>query len=82
MQVAEITLHVGYGTFEPVHVSDISQHRVAAERYEISEKAAQTINESRKQRGKVIAVGTTTTRALESSVNRDGELKRLRRVRN
>lgn len=75
VQIAEITLHVGYGTFEPVHVSDTSQHRVAAEPYEISEKAAQTINESRRRGGKVIAVGTTTTRALESSVNRDGDLE-------
>ena len=77
-QLAEITLHVGYGTFEPVHVSDTSQHRVAAERYEISEKAAQTINYSRKQGRRVIAVGTTTTRALESSVNCDGELEPTR----
>ena len=75
VQIAEITLHVGYGTFEPVHVSDTSQHRVAAERYEISEKAAQTINESRRRGGRVIAVGTTTTRALESSVNYDGDLE-------
>ena len=75
VQVAEITLHVGYGTFEPVHVSDTSQHRVAAERYEISERAARMINESRTRGGKVIAVGTTTTRALESSVNCDGDLE-------
>jgi S-adenosylmethionine:tRNA ribosyltransferase-isomerase len=68
-RVTEITLHVGYGTFEPVRVSDIAQHRVAAEEFELGEEAASAINDARASGGRVIAVGTTTARALESSVN-------------
>ena len=71
-RVVEITLHVGYGTFEPVRVDNIEEHRVAPEFFEIREEAASVINESRRQGGRVIAVGTTTTRALESSVNEQG----------
>jgi S-adenosylmethionine:tRNA ribosyltransferase-isomerase len=73
-QVTEITLHVGYGTFEPVRVNDVAQHRVASEEFEICEKAASTINEARANGGRVIAVGTTTARALEASVNPRGHL--------
>ena len=71
-RVAEITLHVGYGTFEPVRVEDIQQHRVAPEFFQIGEQAAAVINESRAQGGRVIAIGTTTTRALESAVSAQG----------
>jgi len=73
-RLAEITLHVGYGTFEPVRVADSEQHQVSAERYEIDNAAAQRINETKAHRGRVIAVGTTTTRALESAVNDQGLL--------
>ena len=72
--MAEVTLHVGYGTFEPVRVEDTEQHQVAEERFEITTVAAQTINEGRSNAGRVIAVGTTTTRALESAVKVDGLL--------
>ncbi|MGH9875176.1 MAG: tRNA preQ1(34) S-adenosylmethionine ribosyltransferase-isomerase QueA [Pyrinomonadaceae bacterium] len=71
-RVVEITLHVGYGTFEPVRVDNIEDHRVAPEFFQIREEAAAVINESHSQGGRVIAVGTTTTRALESSVNGQG----------
>jgi len=74
-QVTEITLHVGYGTFEPVRVSDIAQHRVGAEEFELSENAASTINDGRARGGRIIAVGTTTARALESSVNARGQVE-------
>jgi S-adenosylmethionine:tRNA ribosyltransferase-isomerase len=74
-RVAEITLHVGYGTFEPVRVENIADHRVASEWFQISEETARVINDSRAQDGRVIAVGTTTTRALESSVNAEGILE-------
>ena len=77
-KVTEITLHVGYGTFEPVRVSDIANHRVASEEFELSEKAASTINDARASGGRVIAVGTTTARALESSVNARGKLEPAR----
>lgn len=73
-RLAEITLHVGYGTFEPVRVDETEQHQVAAERYQIDGSAAQAINETRARGGRVIAVGTTTTRALESAVNDSGNL--------
>lgn len=67
VEIAEITLHVGYGTFEPVRVSDLSEHRVMAERGEIPAATADVINRAKSEKRRVIAVGTTTTRALESS---------------
>lgn len=74
VRVVEITLHVGYGTFEPVRVDDIEKHHVAPEFFQVDAEAAKAINESREQGGRVIAVGTTTTRALESAVNADGRI--------
>jgi len=65
--LAEITLHVGYGTFEPVRVDDVSQHTVSGEHFEISDSAAQTINQAGANGGRIIVVGTTTMRALESA---------------
>ncbi len=72
VRVARITLHVGYGTFEPVRVDDVKLHRVAPEWFSISEAAAQIINQGRNDGGRIVAVGTTTTRALESSAASDG----------
>jgi len=72
--IAEITLHVGYGTFEPVRVDDVAQHSVSSERFEISELAAQSINEARGRGGRVILVGTTTMRALESAASEHGDV--------
>jgi S-adenosylmethionine:tRNA ribosyltransferase-isomerase len=66
--VAEVTLHVGYGTFEPVRVDDLSGHTVSPEHYEISPEAAESLNRAKKERGRIIAVGTTTTRALETTL--------------
>ena len=73
--VAEVTLHVGYGTFEPVRVEDVDQHSVSSERFTISSEAAETINNARSNGGRVIVVGTTTMRALESSATEDGRLE-------
>jgi S-adenosylmethionine:tRNA ribosyltransferase-isomerase len=73
--VAEITLHVGYGTFEPVRVSDIGDHQVSSESFEINSASARVINQARAQGRRVIAVGTTTTRALESSTRGDGNVE-------
>jgi S-adenosylmethionine:tRNA ribosyltransferase-isomerase len=72
--VVEITLHVGYGTFEPVRVEEIEQHQVAPEFFRIEAEAAAIINHCRAQGGRVIAAGTTTTRALESAVTADGNI--------
>ena len=73
--VAEITLHVGYGTFEPVRVSDLSDHKVSPEKFEIDEKTAQILNEAKSENRRIIAVGTTTTRALESSSQENGKVR-------
>jgi len=70
--VAEVTLHVGYGTFEPVRVEDVDQHSVSSERFTISTAAAETINQARANGGRVIVVGTTTMRALESAATESG----------
>jgi len=67
--IAEITLHVGYGTFEPVRVSALTEHRVMPERCEISAESATILNEAKAEKRRIIAVGTTTTRALESSID-------------
>jgi len=70
--IAEVTLHVGYGTFEPVRVDDVEQHSVSSERFEISESAAQIINEASGRGARIIVIGTTTMRALESAASEDG----------
>jgi S-adenosylmethionine:tRNA ribosyltransferase-isomerase len=62
-----ITLHVGYGTFQPVRVEEVEQHSVEPERYEISEAAAAALNGAMDRRRRIVAVGTTTTRALETA---------------
>jgi S-adenosylmethionine:tRNA ribosyltransferase-isomerase len=73
--VTEITLHVGYGTFAPVRAGDLREHTVAAERYEITPEAAATLDEARARGARIIAVGTTTVRALESAADeRTGRL--------
>jgi S-adenosylmethionine:tRNA ribosyltransferase-isomerase len=66
IEIAEITLHVGYGTFQPVRVADVEEHRVDAESYEVSAAAAATVNRGVEQGRRILAVGTTTTRTLES----------------
>lgn len=71
-QITEVTLHVGYGTFEPVKTEDLRSHSVAAEWIHVSQKAATTVNEAKKRGGRVIAVGTTSTRTLESAASEDG----------
>ena len=67
-------MHVGYGTFEPVRVSDLSEHRVMPERCEISDVTAQILNNAKSENRRIIAVGTTTTRALESSSSENGKV--------
>ncbi|HSI88526.1 MAG TPA: tRNA preQ1(34) S-adenosylmethionine ribosyltransferase-isomerase QueA [Pyrinomonadaceae bacterium] len=70
---AEVTLHVGYGTFEPIRVDDLRMHHVLPERYSVSDAAADLLNTARSEGRRVIAVGTTTTRTLESVLSPDGE---------
>jgi S-adenosylmethionine:tRNA ribosyltransferase-isomerase len=74
VRLVEVTLHVGYGTFAPVRVASLDEHRVAAEYFEISREAAETINCARAGGGRVVAVGTTTVRALESAADEGGRV--------
>ncbi|PYT05156.1 MAG: tRNA preQ1(34) S-adenosylmethionine ribosyltransferase-isomerase QueA [Acidobacteria bacterium] len=75
VRVAEVTLHVGYGTFAPVRAEDLSLHSVAPESFEIGEEAAAEINGTRERGGRVVAVGTTTVRALESVADERGRVR-------
>jgi S-adenosylmethionine:tRNA ribosyltransferase-isomerase len=72
--LASLTLHVGYGTFKPVRAERVEDHTVDAEPYEIDATAAAAINAARAEGRRVIAVGTTTTRALEDSARRHGRV--------
>lgn len=63
---AAVTLHVGYGTFQPVRVTQIEEHRMETEHFEVSAETAAALNRARREGRRVIAVGTTTTRTLES----------------
>jgi S-adenosylmethionine:tRNA ribosyltransferase-isomerase len=79
VRVAEITLHVGYGTFAPVRVENVQDHSVAPEYFELTPETADVINDIRRTGGRVVAIGTTTTRALESSVGPGGDIVAQRR---
>jgi len=74
IEVVSVTLHVGLGTFEPIRSNDVTDHVMHEERFEISEKTAKTIQSAKLDGRKVVAVGTTTTRTLESAWQ-DGKLK-------
>ena len=71
VSVARLTLHVGLGTFRPVKAERIEEHHMHTEFYEVPKAAADTINAARKAGGRIIAVGTTVTRTLESVVRED-----------
>lgn len=72
VEMAEVTLHVGYGTFQPVRVDRVEDHHVEAEWYTIPDGAAAAINRALDEGRRVISVGTTTTRALESAAREGG----------
>jgi S-adenosylmethionine:tRNA ribosyltransferase-isomerase len=72
IKVAELLLHVGLATFRPVKTEDIEEHKMHSEYYEISREAAETINTTRAAGGRVIAVGTTSTRTLETVADENG----------
>ena len=68
-----ITLHVGYGTFQPIRVDRVEEHQMESEHYEVTESAAATLSKAKTEHRRVIAVGTTTTRTLESlRISSDG----------
>lgn len=74
ISVARLTLHVGYGTFRPVRTKDIRKHQVGEEFYHIETETADSIERTRERGGRVIAVGTTAVRALETAVTSDGSV--------
>ena len=75
VNIAYVTLHGGLGTFRPVKVEDVTQHKMHTEHYYIPEEAAKTINDTRKNGGRVICVGTTSCRTVESCAKKYGEIK-------
>lgn len=75
VKIAHVTLHVGLGTFRPVKVENILEHHMHSEYYVVEEDQAKLINETKKHGGRIIAVGTTSCRTLESATGADGVLK-------
>ena len=76
INIAYITLHVGLGTFRPVEVSDIKNHKMHSEYYEMNSKTADLLNKTKENGKKIISVGTTTTRTLETIMNKYGTFKK------
>ncbi|MGN0353680.1 MAG: tRNA preQ1(34) S-adenosylmethionine ribosyltransferase-isomerase QueA [Muricoprocola sp.] len=74
VKIAHVTLHVGLGTFRPVKVEDVTDHHMHSEFYMIEEDQAQLINETKKNGGKIVSVGTTSCRTLESATDENGIL--------
>lgn len=75
IEFAEITLHVGLGTFRPVEVEDLTKHKMDSEQFMISQKTADIVNHANEEKRRVCAVGTTSMRAIESAVSANGMLK-------
>lgn len=75
VEIAQVLLHVGLGTFRPVKAEDISEHKMHSEYYEIDGKTAEIINKAKKEHRRIIAVGTTSVRVLESVSDENGFVK-------
>lgn len=75
VEIAEVTLHVGLGTFRPVKVENVLEHHMHSEFYMISAEAAEKINKAKKNGNRIISVGTTSTRTIESAADENGILK-------
>jgi len=75
VNIAYVTLHVGLGTFRPVKVDDVMEHEMHSEFYQITQETADMINETKKAGGRIISVGTTSTRTVESNADENGMLK-------
>jgi S-adenosylmethionine:tRNA ribosyltransferase-isomerase len=72
---AEVTLHVGLGTFRPVEVEDLTKHKMDSEQVIVGQRAADIVNEGKRNKKRICAIGTTSMRAIETSVSTDGMLK-------
>ena len=75
IDIEEITLHVGLGTFRPVSVEDVTKHKMHSEFYSMSKEVSDVLNKAKKENRRIISVGTTTTRTLETIMNLYGEFK-------
>ena len=75
IDIIPVLLHVGLGTFRPVKVENVENHKMHSEYYSISADSARRINETRKRGGRIIAVGTTSVRTLESVADEEGNIK-------
>lgn len=75
IQFAEVTLHIGLGTFRPVEVEDLTKHKMDSEQVIITEKCVKIVNEAKLKKKRVCAIGTTSMRSIETSVSTDGLLK-------
>ena len=75
VKIAHVTLHVGLGTFRPVKVDDVENHHMHSEFYVVEEEQAKIINETKAKGGRVISVGTTSCRTLESATDENGILQ-------
>lgn len=75
IKVVDVTLHIGLGTFRPVEVEDLTKHRMDSEYFEVHQETADAVNEALKSKKNIFVVGTSTARALESSVTAEGFLK-------
>ena len=74
MIIAEVFLDVGLGTFRPVQTENILEHKMHSEKYKVPEETVKIVNDAKKKGNRVIAVGTTSVRTLESSVDEEGRL--------
>ena len=75
IKIVYITLHVGLGTFRPVNVEDVTKHKMHSEFYQMSSECAETLNDAKKNNNRIISVGTTSTRTLETIINLYGNFK-------
>lgn len=75
VNIAYVTLHVGLGTFRPVKVDDVTEHKMHSEHYSITQENADIINKTKQNGGRVICVGTTSCRTVESAMQKFGEIK-------
>lgn len=75
VNIAEVTLHVGLGTFRPVKETDVLKHHMHSEFFQIDEKAAELINQTKEKGNRIISVGTTSTRTLESAADENGHIE-------
>ncbi len=76
VDIVEVTLHVGLGTFRPVNVEDVTTHKMHSEFYQMSSEAAEKLNKAKKDKRRIIAVGTTSTRTLETIMTKYNEFRK------